>query len=188
MADQIGRIFQGAAVVSFAPFIDSAGGAHPTGHVFVDVGAILGGVGIDWKRDYHDIKSDHAMNLLEKIKIGDVSTITFEMEESALANLAMSQDQPASNVTGTFPAQVLARTPNSPRQLLCMKIVGTNANSQTSGTATRTITAWKCVVTEVGKSMFKKEGEFMVPVTVSPLQMLNIVNAGTSQDVHTVDT
>lgn len=188
MADTASRIFQGAATVSFAPYIAPISGAEPTGHSFVDVGAILNGVGLDFKRDYHEIKSDHAMNTLDMIKIGDVPTLTFQMEESNMPNLAMAWDQPAGNVTGSAPNQTLNRTPNSARQLLCLKIVGGGAGTGGGTTNTRTMTCWKCVIMEVGKSEFKKESEFMVNVTVRALQDLGITNGSTSQDIKTVDS
>ncbi|MGQ0797577.1 MAG: hypothetical protein ACT4OI_06935 [Methanobacteriota archaeon] len=188
MADTPSRIFQGAATVSFAPYVAPVAGAEPTGHTFTDVGAILGGAGIEFDRDYHAIRSDHAMNDLDEIKIGDVGSLTFQAEESNMENLAMAWDQPAGNVSGTAPNKTLNRTPNSFRQLLAFKIVGTGAGTGGGSTNTRTMTAWRCVVIKTAKSMFKKESEFMLDVTVKVLQDLGITAASTSQDVKTVDS
>ena len=188
MADTPSRIFVGAGTVSLAPNVAPVGGAEPTGHVWTDVGAIIGGVHLDRKTSYHEVKSDHAMNILDMIKTEDYLTATFAMEESNMENLAYAWDQPQANVSGSAPNKTLNRTPNSARQLLAMKIVSAGSGMGAGSTNTRTMTAWKCVIVGVGKSSFKKDGEFLLEVTVRILQDLGITNASTSQDLKTVDS
>jgi 4-diphosphocytidyl-2C-methyl-D-erythritol kinase len=190
MADTASRIFIGSATVSFAPVVASIGGANPTGHAWgSDVGAILGGVGVDPKRTYHEIKSDHAMNILDMVKIEDFITVKFVMEESNMPNLAIAMDQASTQVTGAAPNQTLNRQPNNQRQVLAMKIVGTGSGYGGGSSNTRTMTCWKVVVVDIGEMKFMKDKEFLMEVTIRVLQDTSIsVSTTTSQDMQIQDS
>lgn len=186
MADTVGYIFEGPGVVSFATYVAPSGGAEPTGHTFADVGAIVGGVAFKASRKYHDVTTDHTIGHYDHYKIDEEVSFTFTMQELSATNVALSMDQPSSTVTGSAPNWTLARDLTN-RQLKAMKIVSVNQGAGVSGAInTVTITAWRCVVTDVAEVAFKKDGEALLKVTVRAFVDPGISNASTAKDVKFV--
>lgn len=164
MADTVSNIIVGAATISVGAYVASGGAGSLT-----DVGAIVGGATIDPKRAYKEIKSDHHLGTLALVKTGDDYELKFAMEESTLGNLLLALDQPSANLSGG----TLRIDPNASAVEKQVQVV----TRGTGATNVRTVTAWKCVFTDVGAIPFKKDGEQMYQVTVRFLQDLTVATA-----------
>ena len=177
MADTVLNIAQGGATLFFAPYIAPIAGAEPTGHSFADIGAIVNGVSIDFKRDYKEWMSDHHNFPLDLFKQKDGAELKGTMEESTLENMAIAMDQAAGNVSGTLPNRALIYKPNDPRQLMAMKIVAPGLGTN----RVATWLFWRGVVTDIGPIPYKREGsEVLFGFTFKPLAEILITNASTS--------
>ena len=107
------------------------------------------------------------------------------MQQISPANVLLAMDMPSSILTGTYPAQTIARALGA-RQLKMMQIVSTNLAPNTGGVNKVTITSWRCVITEIADVPFTKEGETLLNVKVRAFVDPGITTALAAQDTKFV--
>lgn len=147
------NLIAGAGTLSLAPYLSGGADNSPT-----DLGSTDGGVILQLKSSYVQVKSDQHLPIVAMFKSGEEYTIKTMLQESTLANLAILWDHPTTAVSGgTF--YVGDNLVSNYRQLKFVSGAGKGPNG-----LTRTIYAWRAVSFSSGAQAYKKDKEWFSEV------------------------
>jgi len=154
-------VIGGPASVSVSDYV-----AARAAGTFAVLGMTIGGVMVGDKRDRYKVSPDDRLGNVISVPIKAEGTIKFKMLEATLENFRYALGLPAGAKTGTTPNFTLKRDMSAVARYHQIKVVGTGNGT----TGVRTLTAWRCVFSEMEDTGIKKEESKVIGVTLDILE------------------
>lgn len=151
-------LFGAPTSISIGPWVTAKGAG-----TLVEIGHTKGGVSIKHSIENHEMEVDDILTPHRAIPIKTGYEIKFTMAEVTLENLRIALSQPAANLTGTPPDEILAVDGNLGGEVYNqVELVGPGLGT----TGVRTIVIWRAVIKEVAEILWNKIDDRVYEVTL----------------------